>query len=87
MVACSLRTIMTSPLLWLLDLDGYKSAIKPKVYDLTYFYLFKPRNGVKDLYYHTMLGLCEEQQRTSNPPKEYGRTRGGFTFFWVFVVD
>ena len=34
----------------------------------------------KDLYYHSNEGSLLRQQRTDNPPKEYGQTRGGFRF-------
>ena len=48
----------------------------------------------KELYYHSNQGslmrelrLWEEQQRTDNPPKVYGQTRGGFSFCWMVIVD
>ena len=47
----------------------------------------------KDVYYHlTETPWCESynvewnNQRTGNAPKEYGRTRGCFSFFWMVVV-
>ena len=79
---CNTRPIYTKP--W----GIYVSSQTKIFWSLVLLPFLKPALVFgKDVYYHSNEGslmrelqIWEEQQRTDNPPKEYGETRGGFSF-------